>query len=886
MSIDPRQQQPAGLAAATGPLAVLVNGGRQEFRPGATVLIGRSPDCQVRIDDGRVSRHHAQLAFEEGGWTLRDLGSRNGTYVGPTRIVRLAVAEPCAVRLGNAASGPMLVLQPPGGGTVMHGTMMASPETPVLPDFPPAQRGGPASTHDVTTRVRLGRAPDNDVVLSDLLVSRHHTEVRRTSQGGFEVVDLGSRNGTYLNGRRVNQAPFTPGDLLSVGHHQFVLQDGRLAEYVDEGRVSLRAENLSVAVEDGKIILDQVGFTLDECSLLAVVGPSGAGKSTMLNALTGAKPAQAGRVVYEGRDLYDNYEDLRHRIGLVPQDDILHRRLTVRRALEFAAALRFPDDVSATERAQRIGETCASLGLLEHMDKRIDKLSGGQRKRVSVALELLTRPSLLFLDEPTSGLDPGLDKQVMTELRTLADEGRTVIVVTHSVLNLDLCDRVLLLAPGGKVAYFGPPGQPLLDQFGVSDYSSVFQTVTNEPDRWQLAFRDSPFFRQYGCAPDSANEFERVAASGQPGKAHRQQNVFRQFSILCRRMLAVIVSDKAYAGFICGMPFALALLAHAIPGSHGLAPPPPLARMDQEAFHLVSIIVLGAIFMGTATSVRELVGEVPIYRRERSVGLSPSAYLASKMAVFGAINAVQALVFVLLAQVGRDFPKDPVVLPYGWLEVVVATALLAIASAAIGLLISARVATSEQTMPTLVVAVMIQFGLSGLLFKITGRVGLEQISWLVPARWSTGAIAATLDLDHLQLLPTDDPLWKHDATTWILDVTVLILLIVLVLIGTRLMLLRHEPSRRSGVPIPQFATTADPGWGPPTTGFPVAQPQGAPGFAAPPRAPVPGPQPGWGPPQGFPQSLPPQAPPQGRPPQGPPPGWPQGPQQGPPPGWP
>lgn len=875
MSIDPRQPQPAGTATAPGSLAVLVDGNRREFRPGETVLVGRSPDCQVGIDDGRVSRHHAQLAYEESGWTLRDLGSRNGTYVGPTRIMRLAVAEPCAVRLGNAASGPMIVLQPPGGA-VMHGTMMASPEAPVVPEFPPTQRGGPASTHDVRTRVRLGRAPDNDVVLSDLLVSRHHTEVRRTSQGGFEVVDLGSRNGTYLNGRRVNQAPFASGDLLSVGHHQFVLQDGRLAEYVDEGRVSLRAENLSVAVEAGKIILDQVGFTLDECSLLAVVGPSGAGKSTMLNALTGAKPAQAGRVVYEGRDLYDNYEDLRHRIGLVPQDDILHRRLTVRRALEYAAALRFPDDVSPAERVQRIGETCASLGLLEHMDTRIDRLSGGQRKRVSVALELLTRPSLLFLDEPTSGLDPGLDKQVMTELRSLADEGRTVIVVTHSVLNLGLCDRVLLLAPGGKVAYYGPPGEPLLDHFGVSDYSSVFQIVTNEPDRWQQAFRASPFFRQYGCAPDSANEFERVAASGQPAKAHRQQNVFRQFAILCRRMLAVIVSDKAYAGFICGTPFALALLAHAIPGSHGLAPPPPLARMDQEAFHLVTILVLGAVFMGTATSVRELVGEVPIYRRERAVGLSPSAYLASKMAVFGAITAVQSVVFVLLAQAGRDFPKDPVVLPYGWLEVVVATALLAIASAAVGLLISARVATSEQTMPTLVIAVMIQFGLSGLMFEITGRAGLEQLSWLVPSRWATGAIAATTDLDHMQLLSTDDPLWQHNATTWVLDVTVLVLLIVVLLIGARLMLMRHEPSRPSGVPIPRFTTTPHPGWGPPTTRLPVAEPQGAPGYAAPPAQ---GPPSGWGPPPGFPQSLPPE----GRPPQGPPPGW--GPPQGPPAGW-
>src|SRR6185369_10929831 len=160
--------------------------------------------------------------------------------------------------------------------------------------------------------------------------------------------------------------------------------------------------------------------------------------STLLGALTGQRPADAGEVRYDGRDLYASYDELRQRIGLVPQDDILHPQLTVRRALRFAAELRFPADTSAAERHARVEEVLDELGLIDQATQRISTLSGGQRKRTSVALELLTRPSLLFLDEPTSGLDPGMDKSVMRTLRGLADDGRTVVVVTHNVANLDV----------------------------------------------------------------------------------------------------------------------------------------------------------------------------------------------------------------------------------------------------------------------------------------------------------------------------------------------------------------------------------------------------------------------------------------------------------------
>ena len=305
--------------------------------------------------------------------------------------------------------------------------------------------------------LRIGRDPTNEIVVDDLLASRHHAEIRPDAAGRWVITDLGSHNGTHVNGRAVRQAVLSELDVVGIGQAMFRVSGGTLEQYAPSGDVSIEAAGLTVRSPTGTVLLDRVGFTLHDRTFLAVVGPSGAGKSTLINAITGFRPATEGTVRYNGRDLYAEYDELRRRIGLVPQDDVVHTQLTVRQALGFAAELRFPPDVSRADRTSRVDEVMAELGLTHRADVVVGALSGGQRKRVSVALELLTRPSLLVLDEPTSGLDPGYERTLMDLLRSLADGGRTVIVVTHSVQSLMLCDRVLFLAPGGHTAYFGPP---------------------------------------------------------------------------------------------------------------------------------------------------------------------------------------------------------------------------------------------------------------------------------------------------------------------------------------------------------------------------------------------------------------------------------------------
>jgi ABC-type multidrug transport system ATPase subunit/pSer/pThr/pTyr-binding forkhead associated (FHA) protein len=802
--------QPTATAYAVR-LEVTSGTSRVEVPAGQPILMGRDKSCQLVVDHPSVSRRHAEIVWMNGGWVMRDLKSRNGIFLNGTRAALVIVADGEEVRLGDAEQGPVVRFALHGGGP--------DPEpAPTVAPLAAAVAGRtPAAAHDATGRVRIGRSPDNDVVLADLRASRHHAELRRVADG-YEVVDLGSRNGTYVDGSPVRRATLRPGDVVAIGRHQLTFDGQRLVEFVDTGPVSLAADELSVQV--GKqVLLDGVSFALEEGSLLAVIGPSGCGKSTLVRALTGIRPATRGRVRYDGRDLYTNYAELRYRIGMVPQDDVLHRQLTVRRALRFSAALRFADDVPRRERNARVDEVLETLGLTQRAKQRIDTLSGGQRKRTSVALELLTEPSLLCLDEPTSGLDPALDKEVMQELRELADSGRTVVVVTHNVLNIDMCDRVLVMCLGGTLGYFGPPDE-LLEFFGAKDYAEVFAGVTDDPQRWTRAFRDSEQYRRY-VAP----ELERAAAAAPPGmplaadptgrvigratvgkapavraplgrvplrtRVIHPAAPLRQWLTLCMRMFAVIGSDRGYSLFLLGLPLALALLTHTVPGKDGLGP--PSSNFSLEAQRVLVVLVVGAAFLGTAVAIREIVSEATIYKRERAVGLSAGAYLGSKLAVFTVVTAVQVVLFVWLALLGRPGPRSALVVGSAIGEIMVAVALTAIASAVFGLVVSALARTPEQTTPVLVVAVMTQLVLCGGLFELHGEAALDAVSWLSPSRWGLAAGASTVDL--LKFVPFNEPLWTHTVGAWWRSALLLVVQAAVLAAAARLALRRLEPGR-------------------------------------------------------------------------------------------
>ncbi len=308
-------------------------------------------------------------------------------------------------------------------------------------------------------RITIGRLPQNDVTLDHPQVSAQHAQLELQGQLHY-IVDLNSTNHTYVNGRRVTRTALKPDDKIRIGPFLFSYHGTQLTQYTESPVIRIDALGLKKeAHRDGKqqVLLNNISLAIPARKFVALVGASGAGKSTLMDALNGLRPAQQGTVLYDGQDYYASFEAFRSQLGYVPQDDIIHRDLTVERALYYAAQLRLPEDFPEEQIRRRIDEVLGDVDMKQRRNLLISKLSGGQRKRVSIALELLSKPSVFFLDEPTSGLDPGLDRKMMRLLRNLASKGQTIVLVTHATNNITACDYVCFLAEGGRMVYFGPP---------------------------------------------------------------------------------------------------------------------------------------------------------------------------------------------------------------------------------------------------------------------------------------------------------------------------------------------------------------------------------------------------------------------------------------------
>ncbi|MDT5348481.1 MAG: transport system ATP-binding/permease protein [Mycobacterium sp.] len=628
---------------------------------------------------------------------------------------------------------------------------------------------GRGSRPPVAGAAKIGRAIDNDIVINDVLASRYHAYLAPT-QLGTEIRDANSANGTFVNGIRVGSAMLAEGDVVTIGNVDLVFSEGILVR---------RAE---VAARTGGLEVRDVGFTIGEKALLqnismvarpgtltALIGGSGAGKSTLSRLIAGYTTPSSGTVTFEGHNIHTGYASLRSRIGMVPQDDVVHRQLTVNQALGYAAELRLPPDTTKADRDQVVAQVLEELSLTKHADTRVDNLSGGQRKRASVALELLTGPSLLILDEPTSGLDPALDLQVMNMLRQLADAGRVVLVVTHSLTYLDVCDQVLLMAPGGKTAFLGAPDQ-IGETMGTTNWAHIFAKVGADPDE-----ANRRFLAQNQPPPPAMAEV--TGDLGEP--AHTSKR--RQFSTIARRQIRLVISDRAYFAFLAVLPFVMGALSLTVPGHAGFGYADPTGESAGEAGMILTLLTMAAAFMGTALTIRDLIGERPIFRREQAVGLSTGAYLLAKIAVFSVFAIVQAAIATGIVVVGKGSPTHPaLLLGNATLELFVAVAATCVAAALLGLLMSALARSNEQIMPLLVVSLMMQMVLSGGMVPVTNRPFLDQLSWAVPSRWGYAAQASTVDLWTVSPGPQSprDSHFQHTAGTWLFDMGMLALLSV------------------------------------------------------------------------------------------------------------
>jgi ABC-type multidrug transport system ATPase subunit/pSer/pThr/pTyr-binding forkhead associated (FHA) protein len=788
------------------PLTVWLGSAMYTFPADRDVTVGRDRDCDICLHDGEpadlalISRVHAILRFDGGRWVVVDK-SQNGVFADGSRAAVTPVHDGQSVTLGSPR-GPRLSFRvagstappeprnprtvpspPPGDDTSTTRFSRPLRTTPPRPSWRiPAPPGAdePAFAHRTSHTARVirqapslqgtttvGRAKTNGIVIDDPLASRVHA-VLEHSTAGLEIRDNNSSNGTFVNGAPVTRTLLHDGDVVTVGNTDLVAEGHTLVPRAMPATAGgLTAQCLALTV-DGHKLLDDVSFSAKPGTLTAVIGPSGAGKSTLVKLIAGTTSPTAGGVTFDGHDVHAEYASLRSRIGMVPQDDVVHPQLTVEQALRYAAELRLPPDTTAADRRQVVDRVLAELELTPHRKTRVDKLSGGQRKRASVAMELLTGPSLLILDEPTSGLDPALDMHVMRMLRRLADAGRVVLVVTHSLAYLHVCDQVLLLAPGGKTAFAGAPAEvgPVL---GTSDWADIFARVSTDPDGAHQAF-----VARHPAAP------RRPPAAAAPLGTPPHTSLWRQVYTLTRRQTRLIAADRAYFLFLAVLPFLLGALSLAVPGNTGFGYASPLGAEPDEPNSILVLLNLGAVFTGTALTIRDLVGERLIFRRERAVGMSASAYLAAKVVVYSAAALIQTAISTAIVVVGKGMPtRGAVVFGAGTVpaaaELYVTLAVTAVVSAMVGLALSSLARSAEQMLPMLVGAIMASMVLAGGLIQVTGRLGLDQISWLLPARWGFAASASTVDLRTIEPASEPDRFWVHSAHYWWLDIGLLAL---------------------------------------------------------------------------------------------------------------
>lgn len=641
----------------------------------------------------------------------------------------------------------------------------------------------------------LGRGHNATLQLEAPTVSRQHAKIEPDGKGGYRLQDKNSSNGVFVNGQRVKgTVPLPDKATIQIGPFTLI-RLGNSLEVIDQGnQIRLDAYDLVRVVKDKKgkpkTLLNEISVAIEPGQLVSLVGGSGAGKSTLMRTLLGIEPITKGKVLLNGDDLRRNFNIYRSQIGYVPQDDIIHPQLTVLEVLTYAAQLRLPPDIDVAGVVER---TLNEIEMSGRKDVLVSKLSGGQRKRVSIGVELLSDPKLFFLDEPTSGLDPGLDRKMMNLLQKLASQGRTVILVTHATANITLCDRVAFLAWGGRLCYFGPPQQALeffqdrdpsvkgfTDIYDMLEVGEDLKRGEQKVQHWADEFKNSDYYQKYVSSHLTQGP-QQQQQSGRKASNPRGIPLLSQLMLLTKRYWQLTLRDLKSLGLsfltavICPVMLALVVFDKD-PLTLGSEDDPSLAFL---ALRVLFVVACTAIWVGLSSSVQEIVREAKIYFRERLVNLKLLAYLGSKVAVLKAFVILQTLLMTGVILAGLSHPESDLL---AWpLGLAITTFLTLMASTSLGLMVSAISENSSQANKFLPLLLVPQIIFSGVLFDLGDL--LNKLSWLMLSRWSVGAYGSLVDVNSMipepttlpdgsilpqmfESTPVYDPTWENLGRNW------------------------------------------------------------------------------------------------------------------------
>lgn len=728
--------------------------------------IGRNPHSDIQLDRQAISWDHAVLVQDsQGRVSLEDLGSTNGTFL-------------------NSTSNRVQTTTIQAGDTVYFGDLPVSAERLLSAVSHPERRisvgAGATSRFRISGRsLILGRADNAGHRLDHPTISWEHARITREIGGRFHIEDLNSTNGTFVDGVRVeSKVEVRPGQLIWLGTYSFRLTAAGEVEQRDSSN-DLRIEVRDVAVESPgpksstKTLITGISMAIEPGELVALMGPSGAGKTTLLDVLNGLHPTSRGQVLYGGMPLESNYEYFRSRIGYVPQDDIMHTQLTVWQALYYTARLRMPAGTPESSILECVERVLKLVSLFEEQSAENSKpvqhrtigksgatgggkgISGGQRKRLNLAMELLSDPSLLFLDEPTSGLSSTDARLVVEQLRKLAAQGKTIVVTIHQP-GADVYRQFHNLAmitnhaepgtvsqkPPGTMVFFGPAER------AFEFFETQQKAASNEmrsPDEffdamqrkgvpyWRRKFEASSFHLLYVERRMLAGGAAAPKAQEMPAQAPRKAR-WRQLWTLVARLTRIKAGDPLQVAIILLTPLLLGGLIAAFRPEVELREFLGWNRFLSRLGSVHFLMVIAAVWFGCTNAIREIVGERPVFLRERMVNLSLSAYVGSKFLVLALIGLFQCLLLLgivyPLCGLAGDFWAQAFTL---FLTTLTGTAL--------GLFLSAVSTTNEAAVLSLPLALLPMIVLGGGVLPLESlRANSRPLGLLadaaIPSRWA------------------------------------------------------------------------------------------------------------------------------------------------------
>lgn len=713
------------------------------------LFIGRNPEkADITVQSPLVSAIHGKIKIENGKVYLADVGSTNGTcvmYHGG--FVRIKVNK----YFGPLKEGAMFLMGGDGRKTEKN-------KEAVLLIFIDKQNDQKYKKFPVfQEQYIIGRSKDCDIVLNHPAVSKRHARVYREGGSCF-VEDLNSVNGVFINGIPVNGvSEIREKDVIQIAGNMIIYSCDTLICQTETDGIQLTMRDLVKKVNHGKKqILSHVSCSIEKNEFVAIVGGSGAGKSTLLKTLGGYDKDYEGDVYYNGISLKRNYNVLKNIIGYVPQEDIVFENLSLKKMLYYTAKMKMPDGMSRKEISDRIGEVLHLVELTEHQNTMIRDLSGGQKKRASIAVELLADPGMFFLDEPTSGLDPGTEQKLMRVLNRLSKtQGKTIVMVTHTTQSLDLCDKIIFMGKNGTLAFMGTPEEAKMF-FGTDSLIEIYNILEEDTDSWAEQFKR---FNEPAPLPEEQEEGIRKT---------KRKSFFRQLSVLTKRYRELIRNDVPRLMLLLLQPVLIAVLIRLVSDDD-------VFEVFEPTKQILFTFSCSGIWIGIFNTIQEICKERAILKREYMSNLRLSAYVLSKYVMQFLVSFLQTVIFVgLFLLLMGNVPSEGVVLP-GAVEIFITMWLTIYASSAMGLLVSSVMKNGDRAMAVSPFLLIIQLLFSGILFSLDGASQI--ISYFTVSRWSVESLGNVVNLNNLkhvyqQIHFNADPLfeygWDHLARTWLI----------------------------------------------------------------------------------------------------------------------